>query len=368
MNNQKGLYFAEPTRENRVLEDQLTKVISDVISSNNYILGENVVQFEQEFANYIGVKHCISVNSGTDALIFALRGLGITHGDEVIVPSLTATATVSAIVDLGATPIFIDIDEFEYTLRVDEVISKLSNRTRAVVAVHLYGNAARVLELKQLCKENDLYLIEDVAQACGAEIDQRKLGSIGHISCFSFYPTKNLGAIGDGGAICTNDRKLAEKVIAYRQYGWDPSRISQLWGRNSRLDEIQAAILRVKLKYLDGSNELRRKIALQFNSLLDHNRIITPFSLPNVHHVYHLYVIRHRHYSAETILEKLAKHRIYAGRHYAYPNHKMPNFKDYDNAKLPNTEKCSSAVVSLPMFPYLKSDEVEKVCEVMNDI
>ena len=368
MNNNKDLFFSEPYRENKVLEEQLIEVISDVIQSGNYILGENVSKFESEFAEYIGVRYCISVNSGTDALIFALRGLGITYGDEIIVPSLTATATISAIVDVGATPIFVDVDESGYTLDVEKIGYVLSEKTRAIVAVHLYGNAARILELKQICDERGLYLIEDVAQACGAEFNQKKLGSFGHISCFSFYPTKNLGAIGDGGAICTNDPNLAESMIAFRQYGWDSSRISKLWGRNSRLDEIQAATLRVKLKYLDQFNRLRREMAEHFDLLLDPDVVVIPKSLPNVKHVFHLYVIRHRHHEADFILEKLAKNRIFAGRHYASPTHTMPNFARNRNVELPITEKCSREVVSLQMFPYLELAEVERVCEIINDI
>jgi len=368
MSNCKDLFFSEPYRENKVLEGQLIKVISDVIQSGNYILGDNVSKFESEFAEYIGVRHCITVNSGTDALIFALRGLGITHGDEIIVPSLTATATISAIVDVGATPIFVDVDESAYTLDVEKIGYRFSEKTRAIVAVHLYGNAARVLELKQICDEKGLYLIEDVAQACGAEVSQQKLGSFGHISCFSFYPTKNLGAIGDGGAICTNDSSLAETMIAFRQYGWDSSRISKLWGRNSRLDEIQAATLRVKLKYLDQFNQLRRQVAEYFDLLLDHDVVVVPKSLPNVNHVYHLYVIRHKHHIADFILRILARNRIFAGRHYASPTHTMPNFAQFGNVELPITEKCSKEVVSLPMFPYLELTEIERVCEIINDI
>lgn len=366
MNELQELHFSNPARENRALKKELYDVITRVMDSGNYILGDNVEKFQKEFSDYIGVKYCIAVNSGTDALIFALKSLGIKQNDEVLVPSLTATATVSAIVDIGATPVFLEVDISSYTLNIDEIAARITKRTRAIIAVHLYGNAAPIIELRALCDKFGIFLIEDVAQACGGKYGNQRLGSVGHVSCFSFYPTKNLGAIGDGGAVCTDEKNLAESLLAFRQYGWNQLRVAESWGRNSRLDEIQAAILRVKLKHLDELNHQRQENAKQYLKSLDSSQWILP--TPNSHHVYHLFVVRHINLEAKKVVKILQKAKIFVGRHYPIPVHSMPYFASFSTEELPITSKCSNEVISLPMYTFMENIEIERVCEALNDI
>lgn len=360
--------FSNPRLENLNFETELIRVISEVIDSGTYILGENVSEFEKEFARYIGTDFCLGVNSGTDAIVLGLRSLGIRQGDEIIAPSFTATATVSAIVESGAKPVFVEVDDDSYTLSIQDLIPRITKSTKAIIAVHLYGNPADVLRLREICDDRKLYLVEDVAQACGGSIQGRKLGSIGDIACFSFYPTKNLGAIGDGGAICTNNDKVAESARKLRQYGWNAQKSSILSGRNSRLDEIQAAILRVKLSKLDNLNKHRANLANLYIQNIDETKIHLPRPRKDAFHPYHLFVIRHKKKSANQLQTHLRSNAIEVGRHYAIPVHKMPSFLRYVNRALPTSELLAKQVVSLPMYPFLTEEEVKKVSDCLNDI
>ena len=269
---------SNPSLQFLAQKQEITDSILRVINSDSYILGSEVSSFEEEFAAYVGVTECIGVNSGTDSIILGLKALGITCGDEVITPSHTAVATVAAIVASGATPVFADIDPISFTLDPNSVREAITTNTKAIIAVHLYGHPCDMDSLMQLSNDHGLFLIEDCSQAHGAKWRNRNVGTFGILACFSFYPTKNLGAIGDGGAVVTNNLDLANLIRQLRQYGWDSQRQAQVQSQVSRLDEIQAAILRVKLVKLDLANSKRRNIAASYYSRLQHVDLQLPTS------------------------------------------------------------------------------------------
>ncbi len=362
------IQYADPGRVFLAHETELLECIKSVARSGSYILGEEVTEFERNFASYIGMKFCVGVASGTDALILGMLGLGIGPGDEVLLPSLTATATASAIEWIGATPVFVDVAD-DMAIDTAEIRSKISKRTSAIIAVHLYGAACSMEVLTHIAREFDIPLIEDCAQSCGAKYGASRLGSFGAISCFSFYPTKNLGALGDGGAILTNDEVIFRKLLGLRQYGWDSNRISVSKGRVSRLDELQAAILNIKLKYLDNENSLRREIATMY----DEGLIDLPVEFPKVSHktfhVYHLYVVRMA--NRDNVKSYLHSKGIGTGIHYFPPLHENPNFEKYfsdEKRSLFRTSKYSREILSLPMHPYLTKDEIRHVLTTLSEI
>jgi len=358
------IYCSNPALENALISTEISSVVKDVLASGNYILGLQVSSFETEFAAYLNSQFCIGVNSGTDALVIGLKSLGIGIGDEVILPSHTAVATAAAVVSLGAVPVFAEISNISMTVDPISVASLVTLKTRAVIAVHLYGYPCDMDALMQICVENDLFLVEDCAQSTGTEYKGKKVGTIGHIGCFSFYPTKNLGAIGDGGAIVTNDYATSEKCFALRQYGWDSDRISNLNSTVSRLDEIQAAVLRIKLLHLDQNNLLRNEVATQYHAKIDLDSVLLPAEPANGTHSYHLFVIRVS--KRDYMLEELAKLGIFAGIHYRKPVHLHPSFSSFtknSNVSLKFTEDLSNTILSLPMYPGLTDDEINRVVE-----
>lgn len=360
---------SNPSIENNSIKFELENVVREVISSGNYILGEQVENFEKDFASYLKTKFCIGVNSGTDALAIALKALEIGVGDEVIIPSHTAVATASAVFSTGATLVFADVSENSMTIDPDSVSKLINARTKAVIAVHLYGFPCDIDKLNAICKQNGIFLLEDCAQAHGAEYKGNKVGTFGIFGCFSFYPTKNLGAIGDGGAIVTSDVELYRKCVALRQYGWNSDRISILNSTVSRLDEIQAAILRVKLKYLDSNNQRRIEIANQYKSSLNFETLIMPPESIQAKHVFHLYVIRVNERSK--YIRKLNDAGIFPGIHYPKPVHMHPVFQMYhnqDKISLKNTEILSEKILSLPMYPGLNEIEVSRVVEGIRSV
>ena len=353
---------ANPKAQYLSKKDEIDKKISETLNGNSYILGENVRKLEEEFAEFITVKHSIGVANGTDAIEIALRALEIGTGDEVITVSHTATATVSAILCAGAIPVLVDIDEDLFTINHEEIKEAISDKTKAIIAVHLYGQSCELDEIKSICDQKGIYLIEDVSQAHGAFYKKKRLGSIGHIGTFSCYPTKNLGAIGDAGLITTNHKDLYEKMKLIREYGWK-NRISQMVGRNSRLDEIQAAVLRIKLKYLDDDNVKRKNIADLYN-----NNFAEPYRpsyRTNCDHVHHLYVLKTEHQSE--LIEFMKQKDIYLGVHYPHPVHMQKGFKDKIVIKdsLHVTEKLCRSIVSLPMYPEL---EIEMALKVIQEL
>jgi dTDP-4-amino-4,6-dideoxygalactose transaminase len=355
---------ANPRLQFTSQSDEIIQSIMRVLNSDSYILGTEVESFEREFAQYIGVSRCIGVNSGTDALIISLKALGIGSGDEVLTPSHTAVATVSAIVNCGATPVFIDVDPITYTINTSLISDFVTSRTKAIVAVHIYGHPCDMDAMQEVIAKHGIHLIEDCAQAHGAEWRGRKVGSFGSVGCFSFYPTKNLGAIGDGGAVVTNDLTVANRILRMRQYGWDHNRISQEYSGVSRLDELQAAILRVKLSRLEDSNARRREIAETYSIRLRESSVILPSVAPGAKHAYHLFVIQVS--DRNEVIHKLNQQGIFPGVHYPVPVHLQPAYSSLELSNsnaLPVTERLAKAILSLPIYPELDNQEIERVCE-----
>jgi len=357
-------------------KDEIDTAIRNVLESGWYILGQEVGAFEKEFASYIGVAFGIGVASGTDALEISLRALDIGPGDLVFTVSHTAVATVAAIVRCGATPVLVDIEQATFTMNPDHLErtiksinngqSSIKGRPRAVIPVHLYGHPADVVAIMDIAQKYHLYVIEDCAQADGAEISGQKVGSFGQMAAFSFYPTKNLGAFGDGGMVVTNSQKLQQKLLALRQYGWEKRYVSSMPGINSRLDELQAAISRVKLGYLKTDNIRRRKIAKAYTQAVVKTKILAPQEAENITHVYHQYVVRIK--ERDSLIQHFKKNSITIAIHYPMPVHLQPAYKDRINigkGGLPLTEKVCQEIVSLPMFPQMTDAQVERVVKVL---
>lgn len=357
---------ASPLAQFASYQSEIESAVLKVLRSNSYVLGPEVASLECEFAQYIGVNFAIGVANGTDAIELALRALGVGPGDEVITVSHTAVATVAAIEAVGATPVLVDVEPDFYTIDPLLIIDLITNQTKAVIAVHLYGQPADIETIDLLCKANNLYLIEDVSQAHGAKFNGKLLGSFGDISCFSCYPTKNLGAIGDAGLIATNSFELKTKIHMLREYGWRHRYVSDISGRNSRLDEVQAAILRIKLRYLDIDNQRRIRHAALYKELLEGTGLILPKIRPNATHVFHLYVLRVD--SRNKLIEFLKKRQIQCGVHYPMPIHFQPAYAGRIRAvKMGVTEALANEVLSLPMFPELEDDQIQQVARAIKD-
>ena len=349
------------------IRPEMDSAIAKVLKKGSFILGEEVSAFEQEFAAYCGVSYAIGVASGTDALQLALLAGGIGTGDEVITTSHTATATVAAIEMTGAHPVLVDIDPAHYTLDPLKFVQAISTRTRAVIPVHLYGCPAEMESIMEFARRNNLLVVEDCAQAHGASVHGKKVGGWGDMAAFSFYPTKNLGAYGDGGAVVTNDSALAEKVRCLRQYGWKERYISSIKGMNSRLDELQAGILRVKLRHLDEWNDRRRERARCYRDFLLDTELVLPETPPNSEHVFHQFVVRHSR--RDELRVYLKKRGIHTLVHYPVPVHLQPAYQNlrYREGSLPHTELAAREVLSLPMYPELSEPELGRVCQTIHD-
>lgn len=361
--NVKKIYCSDPVLQFNRYKNEIMTAIKKVCTKGPYILGFETEAFENEFSEYNNIKHTIGVGSGTDALALTLRAFGIAKGDEVITVSHTALATVAAIVMTGATPVLVDVEEDYYTLDPKKIEAAITHKTKAIVPVHLYGQACSMREILTIAKKYNLCVIEDCAQAHGAEYHGKKVGTLGDAGCFSFYPTKNLGAVGDGGAVLTNQGDIAEKIKRLRQYGWNFKRVSQEPGFVSRLDELQAAILRVKLRYLDCDNEGRREIANSFDMAFT-NLVVTPKVKLNCKHVYHLYVIRLQ--ERDLLKRKMASSGIEASIHYDLPVHMHPGYTTRVSISpegLSVTEKIVEHILTLPLYPGLN---FKKVISVFN--
>ena len=348
---------------------EIDAAIQRVLLGERYVLGAEVRAFEREFAAYAGVGHAVGVASGTDALHLALRACGIGPGDEVITVSHTAVATVAAIEMAGATPVLVDIDPRTFTLDPARMAAALTPRTKALVPVHLYGQACDLEPILAFAKARGLYVVEDCAQAHGALYHGRRAGSWGHIASFSFYPTKNLGAIGDGGAVVTNDSALDAKVRLLREYGWAKRYVSQTIGFNSRLDELQAAILRVKLRYLDPDNLARVQIADRYDAQLADTGLGLPLRArtePGAH-VFHLYVVRSR--QRDALQTHLARQGVVAMIHYPVPVHAQPAYagRIATPGGMAHTDAAAREVLSLPIYPELTDVEVAQVAAAIRD-
>ncbi|HQY92922.1 DegT/DnrJ/EryC1/StrS family aminotransferase [Caldilinea sp.] len=345
-------------------QTEIDAAVHRVLESGWYILGRETTAFEEEFAAYCGAAGCVGVNSGTDALYLALRACGVGPGDEVITVSHTAVATVAAIRMSGATPVLVDIDPDTYTMSPNALADAMSPTTRAVLPVHLYGHAAdmaAICEIAETC-----FVIEDCAQAHGARYQGRPVGSFGDLACYSFYPTKNLGALGDGGAVTGNDAALLGKVRLLREYGWTPQEryVSHVEGVNSRLDEMQAAILRVRLRHLDADNEARRRLASLYSDLLP-DLLKKPVEREHCRHVYHLYVVQYS--ERDRLRAQLAAQGIGAGIHYPTPVHLQPAYQagQVRATALPVTEQAAREVLSLPLHPTLGEAQARTVVQAV---
>lgn len=346
---------------------EIDSAIQRVLDSGWYILGREVESFEQEFAAYIGVRHAIGVGNGTDALELSLRACDVGPGDLVFTVSHTAVATVAAIELAGATPVLVDIDPVTYTMDPncleDALARPPAGKPKAVIPVHLYGHPADMPAIMELAKRHDLYVIEDCAQSHGTTLNGRMTGAWGDIAAFSFYPTKNLGALGDGGMVVTDDPTLAERVRLLQQYGWRERYVSDIPGRNSRLDELQAAVLRVKLQYLDKENMQRQGIAQTYNTILADAGLSLPEIRSGVTHVYHQYVVRLP--QRDALKAYLRQTGIGTIIHYPVPVHLQPAYQGRMPlaAPLPWTEQCVRQIISLPMFSQLSDEQVWRVAD-----
>lgn len=349
----------------RSIKDEMDQAVLAVMESGKFILGPNVTALEQEMASYLGVRHAIGVASGTDALIIALRALQIGPGDQVIVPAYSFFATAGAVLTVGAEPVFVDIHPGTYLIDSQQIESAITPKTRAIIPVHLYGQPADMREILSFARKHRLAVVEDNAQAIGASYDGRKTGALGDLGCLSFFPSKNLGAYGDGGMIVTNDDGAAETARMLRAHGWKTKYFSEFLGYNSRLDEMQAAILRVKLRYLDRWNEARRRIASEYSTQLAKFGLTVPLEAPDRTHVYHLYMLPFQ--QREVVRERLKAEGIASEVYYPLPLHLAIPCRPlgYREGQFPVSESCSRALLALPLFPELSGAQIQRVVDAV---
>ena len=346
------------------VKQELNSCFDQFIDNGWYILGEKLKQFESEYATYSDTKYCAGVGNGLDAIIIALKAVGVGEGDEVIVPSNTYIATWLAVSYVGATPIPVEPRMDTYNINPEEIESKITASTKAIIPVHLYGQCCEMNAIMEIANKHGLFVIEDNAQAQGARYGNKKTGSFGNINATSFYPGKNLGALGDAGAITTNDDSLAETVKSLANYGSSKKYIFPYKGRNSRLDEIQAAILRVKLHHLETDLELRKQTAAFYIDHIQHPGIVLPQVNDRDANVFHIFPIRTKY--REKLQKYLAENGIQTMIHYPVPLHKQACYEEYNQLSLPVTEQIHREELSLPMSPVLTQSEKEKIVKVIN--
>ncbi|MGB8780514.1 MAG: DegT/DnrJ/EryC1/StrS family aminotransferase [Candidatus Bathyarchaeia archaeon] len=348
------------------MDDAIKKTVLEVLDSGWYILREKVKEFEDKFAEFCGVKNAVCASSGTAAIFLSLLALDIKAGDEVVVPSFSFIASAAPVVQVGAKPVFVDVEARTYTADPERIREAVTKRTKAIFPVHLFGHPANMDAILEIAEENDLYVIEDACQAHGAEYKGRKVGGIGHVACFSFYPSKNMTVCGDGGSVVTNDEEIAEKIRMLRDHGRREKYIFDALGYNLRFNEIQAAIGIKQLEKLPRWNEARRNIAKMYNQALE-ELVTTPIEEEWAKHVYHLYVIRTK--KRDKLAESLKQHGVSTLVHYPVPIHKQPAITGVLGAQpaLRITDTICQEVLSLPMYPSLTEPEVEYVSERISD-
>jgi len=346
------------------IEKEIDAAVKEVLQGGQYILGPAVREFENQVAAYCGVSFAIGVASGSDALILALKALNIGPDDEVITTPFTFVATAHAILHCGAKPVFVDIDPDTFNINPELIRSAITGRSRAIIPVHLFGHPADMDPVMELARAHNLYVIEDAAQAFGAMYKGKKVGAIGHAGCFSFFPTKNLGCYGDGGMVVTDLPEVAERIDTLRRQGCKEKYKAEILGYNSRLDAIQAAILKVKLKYVDEWNENRRNIARNYNARL-RNHVQVPVEAPYAYHVYHQYTIRTK--SRDKITHALREKGIESAVYYPLSIHLQPAYKRLFDSQmeLPESEKAQREALSLPIFPELPNEVQENICSTI---
>jgi len=359
----KTLPMLDLTGEIAELWDDVTNAIHDVIRSGRFILGPVVEKFETEVASYLGVPYAVGVNSGTDALVIALRALGVGPGDEVITTPFTFFATAEAISHVGAAPVFVDIDEKSFNIEPTAIEGAITHRTRAILPVHLFGRPAEMGAVNAIARAHDLLVLEDCAQSFGAVHDGLRTGAIGHAGALSFFPSKNLGGFGDGGMVVTSDAKIAAAARMLRAHGAATKYRNKMLGYNSRLDALQAAVLAVKLSRVERSNEERREAAARYNDLL---ASVSGITLPDVTpgHVFHQYTVTLVHHRRDVVRRALDRHGIASAVYYPVPCHQLPVYSDLATA-LPRSERASREVLSLPIWPGISMDQQRRVAEVV---
>lgn len=348
------------------IREQLDDAYKNVMDHEWFIQGSECTQFEKEFAEYCGTKECIGVGNGLDALFLTLKAYGIGTGDEVIVPSNTFIATALAVSYTGAKPVFVEPDEKYYNIDVTRIEEKITDRTKAIMAVHLYGQMADMETIAAIAKKHHLRVVEDAAQAHGASLHDKKAGILGDAAGFSFYPGKNLGALGDGGAVVTNDLELAKRIRALANYGSDYKYHHIYQGNNSRLDEMQAAFLRVKLRYLDKWNDERRRIAQRYLSEIVNEKVTLPKVMDGVHHVYHIFAVECE--EREKLEQYLEEAGIRTNKHYPTPIHLQGAYQSlgYKEGDYPIAEHISKTELSIPLYYGLTEEEVDYIIEKIN--
>jgi len=364
--------FLDLKKSNALYRKELVNVCTQVIDSGWYLQGEEVKKFEKEFAGYCGTKYCIGIANGLDALILSLRAwkeLGkLKEGDEVIVPANTYIASILAVTENRLTPVLVESDPCTYNICPDNIRAAITGKTKVILPVHLYGQLANMPEIISIADEHGLLVLEDSAQAHGAYIDGRKAGNWGHAAGFSFYPGKNIGALGDAGAVTTNDDQLAEVIRALGNYGSHKKYENLYQGVNSRLDEMQAAILRVKLKYLDQETHRRREIAVMYSKGITNTLITLPISPTKInslsHHVFHLYVLQTEH--RDRFQQHLQKMGVATMIHYPIPPHQQQAYSGWEKQSLPITESIHRQVVSLPISPIMTDEQIYQVIDACN--
>ena len=350
------------------IKKEIQNAINQVLNSTQFILGEDVKKFEEEFAKFCKVKYSVGVGNGTDALYLALRACGISRGDEVITQPNTFIATVEAITLNGAKPVFVDINPQTYNINANKIKKVITKKTKAIIPVHLYGQPVDTDPILKIAKKYKLFVIEDAAQAHGAEYKGKKVGSLGNIACFSFFPAKNLGAYGDGGMIVTNNEKIAKKIRMLRNHGRVEKYEHLMEGTNSRLDELQAAILRVKLRHLDKWNKARRQRAKIYDEAFEHlEEVGTPFVPSWATPVYYVYTIKTK--KRDNLQKYLKKKGISTGIYYPIPLHLQPAYKylNYKKGDFPEAEKTADEILSLPMYPELKISQIKFITNSIKD-
>jgi dTDP-4-amino-4,6-dideoxygalactose transaminase len=357
--------FVDLKALHRPIEGELSEAIARVLRNVSFVQGPEVKAFEEAFARYLGVEHCVAVNSGTAALHLTLLALGIGPGDEVITVSHTFIATSEAISAVGARPVFVDVDPVSYTMDPTLVEAAITDRTKAILPVHLYGNLADMDSLMAIARRHNLMVVEDACQAHGALYKGRMAGTIGVAGCYSFYPGKNLGACGEGGAMVTNDEALAKKIRMWREHGSVKKYEHQFPGFNFRMEGIQGAVLATKLKYLDGWNDHRRAVAKRYQARLAGQSVVLPVEAADSRHIYHLYVVQAE--DRESLRDHLSQRGIETGLHYPIPLHLQEAYASlgYQKGDFPVTEQVTERIVSLPMYPGMSMEAADYVSDAI---
>ena len=348
------------------IKDEILAAVDKVFESTQFVLGKEVAAFEEEFAAFCGTRHAVAVNSGTSALHLALLSAGIGPGDEVITVPCTFVATVAAVVYTGARPVFVDVDPVSYTMDPKQIEAAITPRTKAILPVHLYGNPADMKAIIAIARRHGLTVIEDAAQAHGAEYHGQRCGSIGDLGCFSFYPGKNLGAYGEGGIVTTNNPEFVRTIRMLRDWGAEKKYEHVLKGFNYRMEGVQGAILRVKLRYLEAWTEARRAHAARYAAVLEDSGLKLPAEAPDTRHVYHVYAVRTPQRSE--LMQSLNSQGVQTGIHYPIPVHLLPAYSDlgYQQGHFPVSEAIAAEELSLPMFPEMTDEQIEAVGEALN--